>query len=60
VTPTSSVTCSRCGTTADAAPPTWSLQVGGQSSKRGPEWLCEVCTRDNIRNIEGKLDHAWW
>ena len=50
------VTCGVCGTVADELPVTWSSQV----SDRGQTWLCEQCTRDNIRSIEGKLDEAWW
>ena len=50
------VTCAVCGTTADPLPPTWSLQV----SERGPQHLCDRCTRDNLRSIEGRLDEAWW
>jgi hypothetical protein len=51
------VTCAWCGATAgDGPPPTWTLQ----SSARGDEWLCERCTRDNLRAIEGRLDSTWW
>jgi hypothetical protein len=51
-------TCAVCGTAADgeAPPPTWS----SQTSARGTTWLCERCTRDNLRSIEGRLDEAWW
>lgn len=48
--------CGVCGTTVAERPVTWSLQV----SARGPTWLCERCTRDNVRSIEGRLDEAWW
>jgi hypothetical protein len=24
------------------------------------EWLCEQCSRQNVRSIEGRLDSAWW
>jgi hypothetical protein len=52
------VTCARWGATdpSGVAPPTWSMQTG----RRGAEWLCEACTRENVRNIEGKLDSEWW
>lgn len=50
------VTCAVCGTVVDEVPVTWSSQV----SERGTTWLCERCTRDNLRSIEGKLDEAWW
>jgi len=49
-------TCVACGTQVDDRPVTWSLQV----SERGQTWLCERCSRDNLRSIEGKLDEAWW
>jgi len=51
-----SVSCRRCRRVAAHPPPTWSLETdGGQRS-----WLCETCTRDNLRSIECKLDDAWW
>jgi len=50
------VSCGVCGTTVSELPLTWSLQV----SERGQTWLCEKCTRDNVRSIEGKLEEAWW
>jgi hypothetical protein len=49
--------CAGCGTTVEGQPPvTWSAQT----SERGLSWLCERCTRDNLRSIEGRLDEAWW
>jgi hypothetical protein len=50
------VTCVRCGATADPPPPTWSMSTGA----RGVEWICEACTRENVRSIESKLDSEWW
>ena len=51
------VSCAVCGTTGpDGPPPTWSSQTGA----RGTTWLCERCTRENLRSIEGRLDEAWW
>jgi hypothetical protein len=50
------VTCGRCERTAAHPPPTWSLR--NEFGRRS--WLCETCTRDNLRSIEGKLDDAWW
>ncbi|MGB9378942.1 MAG: hypothetical protein WCB04_15670 [Mycobacteriales bacterium] len=48
--------CARCARTEPDPPPTWSLQTeGGRRS-----WLCEDCTRDNLRSIEAKLDEPWW
>ena len=50
--------CAVCGSVADGpeAPLTWSTQVG----RRGVELVCERCTRDNVRAIEGKLESEWW
>ena len=53
---TEPVSCAVCGTTAAEPPVTWSLQV----ADRGRQWLCERCTRDHVRSIEGRLDEAWW
>jgi hypothetical protein len=39
-----------------SVPPTWTRQT----TDRGEEWLCERCTRDNLRAIEARLDAAWW
>ena len=50
-------TCGVCGTQVEGeVPMTWS----SQTSARGLTWLCERCTRDNLRSIEGRLDEAWW
>jgi hypothetical protein len=49
-------TCGVCGTTVEERPATWSMQVGA----RGQQWICDGCTRENIRSIEGKLDEIWW
>ncbi len=49
-------TCYGCGGQVRERPVTWSLQVG----PRGEQWLCELCTRRNVRSIEGRLDEAWW
>ena len=49
-------TCAVCGTWVQDRPATWSLQI----SERGATWVCDACTRANIRSIEGKLDEAWW
>jgi hypothetical protein len=54
--PAPGVTCAGCGTGAGSPPITWSVQHGS----RGATWLCERCTRENLRSIEGRLDEAWW
>ena len=54
--PAVAVTCAVCATPGEGPPPTWS----SQTSERGTSWLCERCTRENLRSIEGRLDEAWW
>ncbi|MFP5333953.1 MAG: hypothetical protein ACLGIV_01445 [Actinomycetes bacterium] len=56
------VVCDRCGvavpegTPPGQAPLGWSVGV-----ERGRTVvLCERCTRQNARSIEGKLDPDWW
>ena len=51
-----SVSCAQCGITAETLPLTWSTQT----STRDANYLCDRCTRENLRSIEGKLDEAWW
>ena len=48
--------CAGCRASVRERPATWSFQV----AERGPQWLCERCTRDNLRSIEARLDEAWW
>lgn len=50
--------CSWCGRTAEdeSARVTWTLGV-----ENGRQvWTCDVCSRENLRSIEGKLDSPWW
>ncbi|WP_037686594.1 hypothetical protein [Streptomyces aureocirculatus] len=53
---TGSAVCSRCGAVADGWPPTWTCSV--ENGVR--HYFCDVCARDNIRSIEGRLDSSWW
>ncbi len=55
-------TCSRCGVASDAADATEALPLGWSTATtpRGVEALCEQCTREHVRDIEAKLDEAWW
>jgi hypothetical protein len=50
------VTCRACGREEPTAPLTWSWST----VERGSPWLCDTCSRDNVRAIEGRLDEAWW
>jgi hypothetical protein len=46
-----------CGSTVEGEAPD-DLVVADQ--RAGLTWLCDRCTRDNLRSIESKLDEAWW
>lgn len=49
--------CAVCGKLAvGGVPATWMMA----HSERGLQVLCDECTRENIRSIEGRLDEAWW
>ncbi|MFF7972085.1 hypothetical protein [Streptomyces sp. NPDC007905] len=49
--------CARCGTPAGGSQPaTWTCSV--ENGVR--QYFCDVCSRDNLRAIEGRLDSAWW
>jgi DNA-directed RNA polymerase subunit RPC12/RpoP len=50
------IACSRCGRTVDEPPLTWT----SERTERGQQWLCDKCTRQNVRSIEGRLDEQWW
>ena len=62
--------CARCGVVGDGPdggmPVGWSLDVGdpgpsgGGSGMRRVTYLCETCTRANVRSIEAKLPQEWW
>ncbi|MCH0541322.1 hypothetical protein I3F58_17495 [Streptomyces sp. MUM 203J] len=53
---TQSVTCSRCGTTADTLPLTWTCSVENGTRL----YFCETCARTHLRSIESRLDSSWW
>lgn len=48
--------CARCGKTAEELPVTWTCSVENGSRY----YVCDVCARENIRSIEGRLDSTWW
>ncbi|WP_129306736.1 hypothetical protein [Streptomyces sp. L2] len=49
--------CARCGTAARGGRPvTWTCSV--ENGVR--QYFCDVCSRENLRSIEGRLDSAWW
>lgn len=52
------LTCDFCGRTAEegAATLTWTTAV-----ERGVRKVfCDVCSREHLREMEGKLDSEWW
>lgn len=55
--PAKTVFCAWCGTHASPPPATWSMITMGD---RGPQLLCEACTRTNLRSIESQLSTDWW
>lgn len=48
--------CARCGLTAEHLPLTWTCSVEGGVRR----YFCDDCGRANLRNIESRLDSAWW
>ncbi len=54
------VTCERCGLEAAPAEGDPPLAWSCDRDSDGEHWVCPVCTRDNVRSIEGKLDQTWW
>ena len=51
--------CARCGRIPEdesVARLTWVLGL----EKGRQVWICDRCSREHIRSIEGKLDSAWW
>ncbi|WP_324787613.1 hypothetical protein [Streptomyces sp. H51] len=48
--------CARCGTRADAPQLTWTCSL--ENGVR--QYICDACSRENLRAIEGRLDSAWW
>ncbi|WP_350273971.1 hypothetical protein [Kribbella sp. HUAS MG21] len=53
-----SATCALCGRQAESEEPplTWVTSI-----EDGRKLLyCDRCARENVRNIEGKLDSVYW
>ncbi|MGW0228864.1 hypothetical protein ACWDWO_11165 [Actinopolymorpha singaporensis] len=52
------IDCDLCGKTApgDVPPLTWVV-----SRERGSvQHYCDRCARENVRNIEGRLERSYW
>jgi hypothetical protein len=45
--------CTWCGGTAEAAPLGWTVEF----TRRGPTYLCDTCSRENLCAIEGRLEN---
>ena len=54
--PTVCGTCGRIPDDESEARLTWAFGVEGDRQS----WTCDLCSREHLRSIEGKLDHAWW
>jgi hypothetical protein len=52
------ITCNLCGTQVegDTPPLTWTVSFEHGQRRN----ICERCSRENVRNIESKLDTDWW
>ncbi|MEU6506728.1 hypothetical protein [Streptomyces sp. NPDC046942] len=51
------LTCARCGTPAASPQPvTWTCSVENGIRR----YFCDICSRENLRAIEGRLDSSWW
>jgi hypothetical protein len=48
--------CHRCGATGPSHALGWSTTIEDGVVQA----LCVRCTRTHVRDIEGKLDEAWW
>jgi hypothetical protein len=59
VTSAATLTCATCGRTAPADGKVLLTWVRGVEAGR-ETWTCDVCSRQHLRSIEGKLDTAWW
>jgi hypothetical protein len=50
--------CATCKRQTPTLPPPLSWSPAIEDGSR--VWTCPDCARDNIRNIEGRIDPAWW
>jgi hypothetical protein len=46
------LTCAWCGAAAVAAPLGWTVEF----TRRGPRYMCDRCSRENLNAIEGRLE----
>jgi DNA-directed RNA polymerase subunit RPC12/RpoP len=50
------MTCGRIAEDESAARLAWVFAV----EERRQVWTCDLCGREHLRSIEGKLNSAWW
>ncbi|GAA0254622.1 hypothetical protein GCM10010492_64260 [Saccharothrix mutabilis subsp. mutabilis] len=54
-------TCARCGRTRESVTNPAELLAWVRERDRGHDrWLCHVCARNHVRDIEGKLPADYW
>ena len=44
--------CACCGAVAEMMPLGWTVEF----TRRGPRYMCDRCSRENISAIEGRLE----
>jgi len=54
--PLACATCGRQVADESEARLAWAFAV--ENGRR--VWTCDLCSREHLRSIEGKLDSAWW
>jgi hypothetical protein len=57
---TNGARCWRCGRGKDEASALEALSWVCDRSSGRPQWLCDRCARDQVRNIESKLPTEYW
>jgi len=56
---TAKAVCATCGRTAEDESAVRLAWARGR--EKGREiWTCDVCCREHLRSIEGKIDYTWW
>jgi hypothetical protein len=44
--------CAWCGAAVDGTPLGWTVEF----TRRGPQYMCDRCSRENLNAIEGRLE----
>ncbi|WP_460401555.1 hypothetical protein [Actinophytocola sediminis] len=52
--------CVRCDRSRADATPAEALAWSIENDRKGQSWLCPVCVRVHVRDIEGKLPVEYW